>query len=86
MSRRSIAPIVGTTYQQVAKDRQVSHQATPDLPADDGYPNLLPEPDEDDEPVEVYQSFSRDAELIEPVKVTGMDGRQYTRPTPRIRG
>lgn len=29
MSTRAIAPVVGVSYQQAAKDRQVSHEATP---------------------------------------------------------
>lgn len=44
MSTRAIAPTVGTSFQQVAKDtaRQVSHEATPD--AQQVLPEVTPEP------------------------------------------
>lgn len=84
MSTRAIAPIVGTSQMQVSRDvRQVKPYVSPE-PRGDSYPELVE--GAETEPVEVYQSISRDAELIEPVKVTGMDGKEYTRPTPRIRG
>lgn len=67
MSTRAIAPIVGTSQMQVPRDaRQVKPDVSPE-PADDGYPDLLPEPDED-EPAEP------------PKPITGMDGKEYTRP------
>ena len=49
---------------------------------DNGYSDLLPEPDEDDEPVEVYHSFNRNDRPPEPVKTMGMDGKEYTRCVP----
>lgn len=85
MSTRAIAPIVGVSKDAVQRDRdaQVYRSDTPGL-TDDGYPDLLPEPEEDTgaEQVEVYQPFSRDDEPVEPVKITGMDGKEYTRRVP----
>ena len=74
MSTRAIAPIVGRSAHTVAYDAagvQELHISHADV-LDAGYPDSLSEPNEDYEP-------------SEPVKVTGMDGRQYNRPEPLMR-
>lgn len=65
MSTRAIAPIVGRSIGTVHSGQQAGVQnlnTSPESP-DDGYPDLLPEPDED--------------EAAEPPKpITGMDGKE----------
>jgi hypothetical protein len=70
MSARAIAPIVSVDHATVARDVRVSHRATP-------------------APVAVDAETGEITELSstpEPPRVTGLDGKTYTRPTtsPRV--
>lgn len=84
MSTRAIAPIVGTSYQQVSKDRraQVSPEATPEPKSD---AELLAGAEWSPESVEDAPRFTDEPGRVQPVTgtITGMDGKTYTRPQPK---
>ena len=69
MSSRSIAPIVGVS------DRQVRNDMT-------GGNNFPPEP-EPRRVVEVITADAETGEVIEPRKITGIDGKDYAVPAQR---
>lgn len=78
MSTRAIAPIVGTSREQVRKDIRSTDTKLSVEPSDpfDGSDWIEPE-DEDDEPIE--------AEIVdEPApRITGLNGKSYARPEPK---
>lgn len=89
MSTRAIAPIVGVSQMQVVRDAQASPETNvspaPDFmtpPSEAAREHLTAwrasrEPDVPD-----YVD-TQTGEVIDPPKITGMDGKQYTRPEPK---
>lgn len=72
MSTRAIAPIVGVSQKTVVKDAQVIPQVSP-----------APAPKVNTTTGEVSDDFEPEpTPLVPPAKVTGLDGKQYTRPVP----
>lgn len=73
MSTRAIAPIVGTSNFTVQKDIEAVRNLTPD-----------PEPDPQEAARSVVAAaFAQRDEPATPAKVTGLDGKSYTKPAPK---
>lgn len=68
MSTRAIAPVVGVTQSTVDRDVQVTRSGSP-APAEGRIPDATPARTFTDEPGTVQ-------------RITGMDGKRYTRPEP----
>lgn len=85
MSTRAIAPIVGVTHKTVVKDSQATREVVPEVPPAPE-PHVNRETGEIHEPTVDYQAEA--AKIIssvakaEPQKITGMDGKTYSRPEP----
>lgn len=83
MSTRAIAPIVGVSNKTVSQDRrEVLPRVTPDPKSD---AELLAGAEWSPEAVEDEPRFTDEPGHVQPVTgtITGMDGKQYTRPEPK---
>lgn len=82
MSTRAIAPIVGVSQKTVVKDSQVIPKVSPEPKSD---AELLAGAEWSPEAVEETPRFTDEPGHIQPVTgaITGMDGKQYTRPEPK---
>lgn len=92
MSSRAIAPIVGVSQKTVVKDTQAIPEVSPDA-TETELIDISVMADASDEEFEVglkearaEGDLSREnvvSKINSPVKVTGLDGKQYTRPVPQ---
>ena len=79
MSTRAIAPIVGASHETVSKDLQSPvRNLTPASPSTPDEPTFDPTPDWDPTTGEVLAGSGEN-----PPRVTGLDGKTYTRPEPK---
>ncbi|KNX38063.1 hypothetical protein [Luteipulveratus halotolerans] len=93
LSTRAIAPVVGVTHKTVVKDRQASEVVPEVPPAPQPMVNVeTGEVSDDYEPEADYVTDQADLDARpeptpepepEPQRVTGLDGKTYTRPQPK---
>lgn len=83
MSTRAIAPIVGTSHMTVQNDRDSGVKNFTPAPKSDA--ELLAGAEWSPEAVQPEPQFTDEPGRVQPVTgtITGMDGKQYTRPEPK---
>lgn len=83
MSTRAIAPVIGATHTTVRRDLEAGGTNVPPEPKSDA--ELLAGAEWSPEAVEDEPRFTDEPGRIQPVTgtITGMDGKNYTRPQPK---